>query len=104
MENLSMQFAGRLKELSSYDRDYFKKSVQRFLSKQSKFVDNGELKLVIKQRSEKFRNLPLFFCRANFFTDKGVFTATGEEYGVNQCINLALHKVKRQLLKRKNKN
>ena len=65
--------------------------------------DNGELKLVIQERSEKFRNVPLFFCRANFFTDKGKFTATGEEYGVIQCINLALEKVKKQVLKHKSK-
>jgi|SRR3989344_2439004 len=103
MENLSMQFAGRLKELPSYDRDYFKKSVERFLDKQEKFVNNGELKLVVKQRTEKFRDLPLFFCRVNFFTDNGIFTATGEEYGIKQCINLALEKVKKQVLKRKNK-
>ena len=98
-----MQFAGRLKELHSYDRDYFRKRVERFLDKQSKLVDNGELKLVVKERDEKFRSVPLYYCRANFFTDKGRFTATGEEYGVSQCINLALNKVRKQLLKHKKK-
>jgi len=98
-----MQFAGKLETLNAYDRQAVKGWIERFLDKQEKFVNNGELKLVVKQRREKFREIPLFFCRANFFTDKGRFTATGEEYGIQQCVNIALNKVKRQLLKQKSK-
>jgi len=52
---------------------------------------------------EKFREIPLFYCRANFFTDKGIFVASGEEYGIRQCVGIALGKVKKQLLKQKKK-
>ena len=98
-----MQFAGKLETLNLYDREAVKGWVERFLEKHGRFVDSGDLNLVVEQREMKFRGVPLFFCRANFFTDKGKFTATGEEYGVIQCINLALEKVKKQVLKHKSK-
>ncbi|MBI2105436.1 hypothetical protein HYT56_01200 [Candidatus Woesearchaeota archaeon] len=98
-----MQFAGKLETLNMHDRQAMKGWVERFLEKQGKFVDNGLLKLRLEQRREKFREVPLFFCRANFFTDRGKFIATGEEYGIQQCVNIALNKVKKQLLRQKSK-
>ena len=103
MTNLSMQFAGKLETLNLYDRKAVKSGVERFLEKQGKFVDSGSLNLRLVQREMKFRGVPLFYCRANFFTDRGKFVATGEEYGILQCINIALNKVKRQLLRKKEK-
>src|SRR3989338_4960214 len=99
--NLSMQFAGKLETLNLYDREVVKGWVERFLEKHGRFVDSGDLNLVVEQREMKFRGVPLFFCRANFFTDRGKFVATGEEYGIQQCVNIALNKVKKQLLRKK---
>lgn len=103
MTNLSMQFAGKLGTLNQYDRNAVKSGIERFLEKQGKFVDSGSLNLKLVQREMKFRGVPLFYCQANFFTDRGKFAATGEEYGIQQCVNIALSKVKRQLLKKKEK-
>ena len=103
MTNLSMQFAGKLETLNRYDRLTVKGWVEKFLEKQGKFADIGNLNLRLVQREMKFRGVPLFYCRANFFTDKGNFVATGEEYGIQQCVNIALNKVKRQLLRKKEK-
>lgn len=98
---LSMQFAGKLETLNGYDRKAVKNWVERFLEKQGRFVESGNLNLRLEQRELKFRGIPLFSCKANLFTDRGKFVASGEEYGIQQCVNIALNKVKRQLLKRK---
>ncbi len=98
-----MQFAGKLETLNQYDRKSVKDWVEGFLEKQGKLVNSGELNLRLEQREMKFRGIPLFSCRANFFTDKGKFVATGEEYGIKQCVNIALNRVKRQLLRKKEK-
>ena len=101
--NFSMQFAGKLETLNQYDRKAVKNWVEGFLEKQEKLVSDGSLNLRLEQREMKFRGIPLFSCRANLFTDKGKFVATGEEYGIRQCVNIALNRVKRQLLKKKEK-
>ncbi|MEK6856817.1 MAG: hypothetical protein AABX49_02260 [Nanoarchaeota archaeon] len=103
MVNLSMQFAGKLETLNQYDREAVKSWVEGFLEKHEKIVSNGELNLRLEQRERKFRGIPLFECRANFFTKKGKFVATGEEYGIKQCVNIALNRVRKQLLKKKEK-
>lgn len=96
-----MQFAGRLETLNRYDRIAIKNGIERFLEKQGRLVNDGSLNLRLVQREMKFRGVPLFFCRANFFTDRGRFVATGEEYGIQQCVNIALNKVRKQLLRKK---
>ncbi len=96
-----MQFAGKLETLNRYDRDFVRRWVESFLEKHEKFVKNGFLNLRLEQRKEKFREIPLFNCRANFYTEKGQFVASGEEYGIKQCVGLALERVRKQLLKRK---
>ena len=98
-----MQFAGKLETLNQYDRKAVKNWVEEFLEKQGRLVESGELNLRLEQREMKFRGIPLFSCKANFFTDKGNFVASGEEYGIRQCVNIALNKVRRQLLRRKEK-
>lgn len=101
MYQLSMQFGGKLETLNKYDRESVKDWVKNLLEKQAKFINNGILNLRLEQRNEKFRTVPLFYCKANFFTDKGIFSATGQEYGIKQCVGIALDKVKKQLVKKK---
>ena len=101
MMQLSMQFAGKLETLNQYDREAVKNWVKGFLEKHSRLVNSGDLSLRLEQREMKFRGIPLFSCKANFFTDRGKFVAIGEEYGIRQCVNMALNKVKKQLLKKK---
>lgn len=101
--NLSMQFAGKLETLNQYDRKAVKSWVEEFLEKHERLVNHGNLRLRLEQREMKFRGIPLFSCRANFFTDRGKFVATGEEYGIRQCVNIALNRVKKQLLRKKEK-
>jgi len=96
-----MQFAGKLETLNNYDRAFIKEWVERFLEKNERFVKSGVLKLRLEQRREKFREVPLFSCRANFYTDGDRFIASGEEYGIKQCVGIALSKVRRQLIRKK---
>ena len=101
MANLSMQFTGKLETLNQYDREAVKNWVESFLEKHKRMVNSGNLSLILEQREMKFRGIPLFKCRANFFTNRGKFVAIGEEYGIRQCVNIALNRVKRQLLRKK---
>jgi len=55
-----MQFAGKLETLNQYDRLAVKGWVEKFLEKQGKFADIGNLNLRLVQREMKFRECRCF--------------------------------------------
>jgi len=101
--NVSVQLAGRFREMSNFDKEIIMNDIERFTEKHERLVDNGELHLIMKQHKEKFRTIPLFHCTARFVSNIGRFNATGHEYGIKQTVDQALGKIEKQVIKTKQK-
>jgi len=101
--DLSVKFAGRLKKLANVDKKEIYNTAYELAKRHSKFIDGGELRVYIAQRKEKTRQVPLFYCKANYFNSGSMVFATGSEYGVTPVLNQTLNKIQNRLVRIKEK-
>ncbi|MBS3153097.1 hypothetical protein J4426_00830 [Candidatus Woesearchaeota archaeon] len=101
--DLSVKFAGRLKRLANIDKKEIYNVAYELAKKHSKFIDGGKLDVYLTQRKEKTRQIPLFYCKANYFNSGNQVVASGSEYGITPTLNRAFSKIQTRLVQRKEK-
>ena len=99
--SVSVKFAGKLRNLASVDRDGIKQTVRELVNRRGRVINKGALSLDITQNSHKFRQTPLFLCRARLWNNGKKVIAIGEEYGIGQTVDRALNKIEQQLIQYK---
>ena len=100
---VSVKFAGKLRTLASIDRRNIKQSIRELVNKRGRVIRAGSLNLDITQNSHKFRQTPLFYCRARLWNRGKKVIAIGQEYGIWQTVDRALNKIEQQLIQHKEK-
>jgi len=95
---VSVKFDGELKRLASVDRKIIAEAVKDLVRKRERVFNGGVLNLDIKQNDRKFRNIPLFFCRARLWKPGKLVVAKGSEYGVWQTVDKALDRIESRLI------
>ncbi len=87
--------------LDDFDREAIMDDVERFMKKFSEFLGESYLFVYIKRHKEHFRNLPLIHVRLKLSSEKGNFMVSGESWGVEYALHVALKKLEREVLKEK---
>ncbi|MBS3156408.1 hypothetical protein J4413_04245 [Candidatus Woesearchaeota archaeon] len=101
--DLSVKFAGRLKKLANVDKKEIYNAAYELAERHSKFIDGGKLSIYITQRNEKTRQVPLFYCRANYSNSGNQVVASGSEYGITPTLNKAFGRIQDRLVQKKEK-
>ncbi len=87
--------------LDEFDRDAILDDVERFMRKFSEFLGESYLFVYIKRHKERFRGLPLIHVRLKLSSERGNFMVSGESWGVEYALHVALKKLEREVLKEK---
>ncbi len=87
--------------LDDFDKDAIMEDVEKFMRKFSKFLGESYLFVYIKRHKEHFRGLPLIHVRLKLSSEKGNFMVSGESWGVEYALHVALKKLEREVLKEK---
>ncbi len=87
--------------LDEFDRDAILDDVDRFMRKFSEFLGESYLFVYIKKHKERFRGLPLIHVRLKLSSERGNFMVSGESWGVEYALHVALKKLEREVLKEK---
>ncbi len=87
--------------LDDFDREAIMDDVERFMRKFSEFLGESYLFVYIKRHKERFRGLPLIHVRLKLSSERGNFMVSGESWGVEYAVHVALKKLEREVLKEK---
>ncbi|MET1124640.1 MAG: CBS domain-containing protein [Archaeoglobaceae archaeon] len=87
--------------LDEFDRDALMDDIRRLMRKFSEFLGESYLFVYIKQHKERFRGLPLIHVRLKLASERGTFMVTGESWGIEYAVHVALKKLEREILKEK---
>ena len=104
---VNVRFSGKLRRLASIDKQAIMSTINNLVDKHRRTIKYGSINMDIKQNGIKYRQIPLFECKANFYNkeDSGkVIVATGEEYGIWQTVDKALNRIERKIVEYKERN
>ncbi len=101
--DLSVKFAGRLKKLANVDKKEIYNAAYELAKRYSNFIDGGKLNVYLSQKKEKTRQVPLFYCRANYSNSGNYVFASGREYGITPTLNRTFSRIQSRLVQRKEK-
>ena len=87
--------------LDEFDKEAIMDDIERFMRKFSEFLGESYLFVYIKRHKEHFRNLPLIHVRLKLSSERGNFMVSGESWGVEYALHVALKKLEREVLKEK---
>ncbi len=87
--------------LDEFDREAIMDDIERFMRKFSAFLGESYLFVYIKKHKERFRGLPLIHVRLKLSSEKGNFMVSGESWGIEYALHVALKKLEREVLKEK---
>ncbi|WP_202318589.1 CBS domain-containing protein [Archaeoglobus neptunius] len=87
--------------LDEFDRKTIEEDVEKFMRKFSEFLGESYIFVYIKRHKEFFRNLPLIHVRLKLSSARGNFMVSGESWGVEYALHVALKKLEREVLKEK---
>lgn len=87
--------------LDDFDKEVIMDDIERFMKKFSVFLGESYLFVYIKRHKEHFRNLPLIHVRLKLSSERGNFMVSGESWGVEYALHVALKKLEREVLKEK---
>ncbi|MFO7966682.1 MAG: CBS domain-containing protein [Archaeoglobaceae archaeon] len=88
-------------DTDEFDKQNVLDDIEKFLNKFLDFLGETVIFVYIKKHKEKFRGLPLIHVRLRLTSEKGVFFATGESWGVEFAVNATLKKLEREVLQEK---
>ncbi len=100
-KELAVQFILQNVEIDDFDRENILKDVERFLRKYSQYLGNTNVYVYLKKQRIHYRNLPLITAKVKVWSDKGLFMATGESWGIEFALHVALEKLEREVQKEK---
>ena len=87
--------------LDDFDREAIVQDFDKLMRKFADFLGESFLFVYIKRHKEYFRNLPLIHVRLKLTSEKGNFMVSGESWGVEYAVHVALKKLEREILKEK---
>jgi len=87
--------------LDDFDRQAIVDDVEKLMRKFADFLGDSILFVYIKRHKEHFRNLPLIHVRLKLSSERGNFMVSGESWGVEYALHVALKKLEREILKEK---
>ncbi len=87
--------------LDDFDRQAIVDDVEKLMRKFADFLGDSFLFIYIKRHKEHFRNLPLIHVRLKLSSERGNFMVSGESWGVEYALHVALKKLEREILKEK---
>jgi len=99
--NVSVKLDGRLRRLAPVDKNVIKSDISEVVGRHSRLIKHGELKLHIKQHRQRFRQVPLFLCKARFWNNGTRVIANVGEYGIWQSVERALTRIEGKLIQEK---
>jgi len=88
-------------ELDEVDKDAIYEDVEKFMRKFSDFLRECYMFVYIKRHKEHFRGLPLIHVRIKLSSSRKNFMVSGESWGVEYALHVALKKLEREVLKEK---
>ncbi|MDW7990007.1 MAG: CBS domain-containing protein [Archaeoglobaceae archaeon] len=100
-KELAVQFVTQNISSEEFDREEILKDIEKFLRKFSAFLGNTNVYAYFKKQRIHYRNLPLITAKIKIWSDKGVFLATGESWGLEFALHVALEKLEREVQKEK---
>ncbi|MCS7125712.1 MAG: CBS domain-containing protein [Aigarchaeota archaeon] len=95
---INIQVSYKVKDASPSEKSEIIKVAERYISKLSDALGNGNLLLHFKEHKEKHGEEHLIHCRARLRTDKVDLVGVGEAWTLSQAARVALDKIERQLL------
>ena len=98
---VSVKFAGKLRRLTPIDKRQMKATILNLVQRHGRVMRAGALNVYLKQHNERFRQLPLFLCRAKLWNRGRSTVARGMEYGVWQTVDNTLDKIERKMVEHK---
>ncbi len=100
-KEFAVQFILQNVEMDDFDRENIIKDIEKFLRKYSQYLGNTSVYVYLKKQRIHYRNLPLITSKVKIWSDKGLFMATGESWGIEFALHVALEKLEREVQKRK---
>lgn len=100
-KELAVQFVLQNVEISDFDRDAILKDIEKFVRKFSDYLGNTNVYVYLKKQRIHYRNLPLITAKVKIWSDRGLFIATGESWGIEFALHVALEKLEREVQKEK---
>lgn len=100
-KELSVQFVLQNVEFDDFDRKAILEDVEKFMRKFSDFLGNTNVYIYLKKQRIHYRNLPLITAKVKVWSDKGLFIATGESWGIEFALHVALEKLEREVQREK---
>jgi len=100
-KELAVQFVLQNVELEDFDRENILRDIEKFLRKYSEFLGNTNVYVYLRRQRIHYRNLPLITAKVKVWSDRGLFIATGESWGTEFALHVALEKLEREVQKKK---
>jgi signal-transduction protein with cAMP-binding, CBS, and nucleotidyltransferase domain len=100
-KELAVQFILQNVKIDDFDRENILKDIERFLRKYSQYLGNTNVYVYLKKQRIHYRNLPLITAKVKVWSDRGLFMATGESWGIEFALHVALEKLEREVQKEK---
>ncbi|MEM2726884.1 MAG: CBS domain-containing protein [Archaeoglobaceae archaeon] len=98
---LSVQFVIQNITPDEFERNEILKDIERFMRKYKDFLGEAHVYVYLKKQRVHFRSLPLVSAKVKIWSAKGLFIATGESWGIEFAIHVALEKLEREVQKEK---
>ncbi|MEM3147206.1 MAG: CBS domain-containing protein, partial [Archaeoglobaceae archaeon] len=100
-KELAVQFVLQNVEFDDFDRNAILEDVEKFMRKFSDFLGNTSVYVYLRRQRVHYRNLPLITAKVKVWSDRGMFIASGESWGIEFALHVALEKLEREVQKEK---
>lgn len=98
---LSVQFVVQNIDPDEFEREEILKDIERFMRKYEDFLGETHVYIYLKKQRVYFRSLPLVSAKVKVWSAKGLFIASGESWGIEYAIHVALEKLEREVQREK---
>lgn len=100
-QELSVQFVVQNIAPDEFERNEILRDIERFMRKYKDFLGETTVYVYMKKERVHFRGLPLVTAKIKIWSAKGLFIASGESWGIEYAIHVALEKLEREVQKEK---
>ncbi len=100
-KELSVEFITQNIAPDEFEREEIIRDIERFMRKYRDFLGETHVYIYLKKQRVHFRGLPLVAAKVRIWSTKGLFIASGESWGIEYAIHVALEKLEREVQKEK---
>ncbi|MCS7129891.1 MAG: CBS domain-containing protein [Archaeoglobaceae archaeon] len=100
-KEISVQFVIQNISTDEFEREEIIKDIEKFMRKYKDFLGETHVYIYLKKQRVHFRSLPLISAKIKIWSAKGLFMASGESWGIEYAIHVALEKLEREVQKEK---